>query len=398
MSAATEVVGIVAEYNPLHQGHVAQIKAVRKAFGDAPIVIALTGAFVQRGEPAVADPWTRARWALHAGADLVVELPAIFALRSAEHFAAGGVRLLHAVGVATLVCGAENPDLAALKKLADGPNPTALQTALAQGLSYPAAMEAAFAATDPDIAPLLRTPNNILAAGYLRAIERYAPSLCLAPLLRERSDSAEGIAGISGSAVRARLQEGLVPRDMLPAYTYDDLSEALRAGVFPQPERYELLALQALRLLTPATLAQLGEFSEGLEDRWYAARNAATLAEFWNDVKTKRYPQTRLSRLLVQVLLGMRRQDLNDAAKTGPAWLYPLAFTPRGAALLRNVTLPILDRYGKMRKTLPPQVVNRLVYDERATDLAALCRANPEYRAGGARFYRRPVTPAKELQ
>ena len=107
MSAATEVVGIVAEYNPLHQGHVAQIKAVRKAFGDAPIVIALTGAFVQRGEPAVADPWTRARWALHAGADLVVELPAIFALRSAEHFAAGGVRLLHAVGVTTLVCGAE---------------------------------------------------------------------------------------------------------------------------------------------------------------------------------------------------------------------------------------------------------------------------------------------------
>ena len=371
MSAATEVVGIVAEYNPLHQGHVAQIKAVRKAFGDAPIVIALTGAFVQRGEPAVADPWTRARWAL---------------------------RLLHAVGVTTLVCGAENPDLAALKKLADGPNPTALQTALAQGLSYPAAMEAAFAATDPDIAPLLRTPNNILAAGYLRAIERYAPSLCLAPLLRERSDSAEGIAGISGSAVRARLQEGLVPRDMLPAYTYDDLSEALRAGVFPQPERYELLALQALRLLTPATLAQLGEFSEGLEDRWYAARNAATLAEFWNDVKTKRYPQTRLSRLLVQVLLGMRRQDLNDAAKTGPAWVYPLAFTPRGAALLRNVTLPILDRYGKMRKTLPPQAVDWLVYDERATDLAALCCANPEYRAGGARFYRRPVTPTKELQ
>ena len=398
MSAATEVVGIVAEYNPLHQGHVAQIKAVRKAFGDAPIVIALTGAFVQRGEPAVADPWTRARWALHAGTDLVVELPAIFALRSAEHFAADGVRLLHAVGVTTLVCGAENPDLAALKKLADGPNPTALQTALAQGLSYPAAMEAAFAATDPDIAPLLRTPNNILAAGYLRAIERYAPSLCLAPLLRERSDSAEGIAGISGSAVRARLQEGLVPRDMLPAYTYDDLNEALRAGVFPQPERYELLALQALRLLTPATLAQLGEFSEGLEDRWYAARNAATLAEFWNDVKTKRYPQTRLSRLLVQVLLGMRRQDLNDAAKTGPAWVYPLAFTPRGAALLRNVTLPILDRYGKMRKTLPPQAVDWLVYDERATDLAALCCANPEYRAGGARFYRRPVTPTKELQ
>ena len=81
MSAATEVVGIVAEYNPLHQGHVAQIKAVRKAFNDAPIVIALTGAFVQRGEPAVADPWTRARWALHAGADLVVELPAVFAQR-----------------------------------------------------------------------------------------------------------------------------------------------------------------------------------------------------------------------------------------------------------------------------------------------------------------------------
>ena len=94
----------------------------------------------------------------------------------------------------------------------------------------------------------------------------------------------------------------------------------------------------------------------------------------------------------------MRRQDLNDAAKTGPAWVYPLAFTPRGAALLRNVTLPILVRYGKMRKTLPPQAVDWLVYDERATDLAALCCANPEYRAGGARFYRRPVTPTKELQ
>ena len=398
MSSATEVVGIIAEYNPLHQGHVAQIKAVRKAFSKAPIVIALTGSFVQRGEPAVADPWTRARWALRAGADLVVELPAVFALRSAEHFAAGGVRLLHAVGVTTLVCGAENPDLAALKKLADGPDPAALQTALAQGLSYPAAMEAAFAATDPDIAPLLRTPNNILAAGYLRAIERYAPPLRLLPLLRERSDSAAGIAGISGSAVRARLREGLVPRDMLPAYTYDDLTEALQAGSVPQPERYEMLALQALRLLTPATLANLGEFSEGLDDRWYAARGAATLTEFWADVKTKRYPQTRLSRLLAQVLLNMHRQDLNDADKTGPAWIYPLAFTPRGAALLRNVTLPVLDRYGKMRKTLPPQVVNRLVYDERATDLAALCCANAEYRAGGARFYRRPVMTNEEAQ
>ncbi len=381
MSSATEVVGIIAEYNPLHQGHVAQINAVRKAFGEAPLVIALTGSFVQRGEPAVADPWTRAHWALRAGADLVVELPAVFALRSAEHFAAGGVRMLHALGVTTLVCGAENPDLTALKKLAGGPNPTALQTALARGLSYPAAMEAAFAATDPDIAPLLRTPNNILAAGYLRAIERYAPSLRLLPLLRERSDNAAGIAGISGSAVRAQLREGLVPRDMLPAYTYDDLTEALRAGVLPQPERYELLSLHALRLLTPATLANLGEFSEGLEDRWYAARGAATLAEFWADVKTKRYPQ-----------------DLNDAAKTGPAWIYPLAFTARGAALLRNVTLPVLDRYGKMRKTLPPQVVNRLAYDERATDLAALCCANPEYRAGGARFYRRPVTMNEEAQ
>lgn len=398
MSSATEVVGIIAEYNPLHQGHVAQINAVRKAFGEAPLVIALTGSFVQRGEPAVADPWTRARWALRAGADLVVELPAVFALRSAEHFAAGGVRILHAIGVTTLVCGAENPDLAALKKLADGPDPAELQTALAQGLSYPAAMEAAFAATDPDIAPLLRTPNNILAAGYLRAIERYAPSLRLLPLLRERSDNAAGIARISGSAVRARLREGLVPRDMLPAYTYDDLTEALRAGAVPQPERYEMLALQALRLLTPATLARLGEFSEGLEDRWYAARGAATLAEFWADVKTKRYPQTRLSRLLAQVLLGMRRQDLNDADKTGPAWIYPLAFTPRGAALLRNVTLPVLDRYGKLRKTLPPQVINRIVYDERATDLAALCRANAEYRAGGARFYRRPVTMNEEAQ
>lgn len=396
MSAATEVVGIIAEYNPLHQGHVAQIKAVREAFGEAPLVIALTGSFVQRGEPAVADPWTRARWALRAGADLVVELPAVFALRSAEHFAAGGVRLLHALGVTTLVCGAEDPDLAALKKLADGPDPTALQTALAKGLSYPAAMEAAFAATDPDIAPLLRTPNNILAAGYLRAIERYAPSLRLLPLLRERSDNAAGIAGISGSAVRARLREGLVPRDMLPAYAYDDLTEALRAGAMPQPERYELLALQSLRLLTPATLAGLGEFSEGLEDRWYAARNAATLAEFWAGVKTKRYPRTRLSRLLAQVLLNIRRQDLHDADKTGPAWIYPLAFTPRGAALLRNVTLPVLDRYGKMRKTLPPQVVNRLMYDERATDLAALCRANAEYRAGGARFYRRPVATNEE--
>ena len=89
MSSATEVVGIIAEYNPLHQGHAAQINAVRKTFGEAPLVIALTGSFVQRGEPAVADPWTRAHWALRAGADLVVELPAVFALRSAEHFAAG---------------------------------------------------------------------------------------------------------------------------------------------------------------------------------------------------------------------------------------------------------------------------------------------------------------------
>lgn len=376
-------VGLIAEYNPLHRGHTEQLAAIRRRFPHAPLVVAMSGDFVQRGVPAVCSKYERAAAALQAGADLVLELPSLFVLRSAADFAAGAVRLLTAVGCTDLVFGAEDPDLALLHRLAAEPDPALLAQELAQGYGYGEARTRALTAACP-AALALRLPNNLLGAAYLQAANRYAPALRLRPFPRPRY-TPDGTPTVSGARVRKQLAAGHIPADDLSASEYLAWQRRLATGSYTDYARYELLALAALRRYTPDL--PYGEMREGLEHRFAAANAAADLAEFWAAVKSKRYPHARLRRLTAQIVLGMTAADLHTAAANGPEWLRPLAMRRSASELLRNRPLPVLSRLGAAAKQLPPDTRRRLHYDILATDLAALCRHAPgKQRAGGTDY------------
>lgn len=172
-------IGIIAEFNPLHTGHAHLIRTVRERYGkEAVITVIMSGSFVQRGEPAFFDKFDRTTFALSCGCDLVFELPTLYALSYASTFAAGAARLAASVGVSTLVCGSEQGSGSLYEKLARQAESQFVQTRLKEALnhrvSYGQALLTALQADDASSAPLLATPNGILAFSYAAAIRKYS--------------------------------------------------------------------------------------------------------------------------------------------------------------------------------------------------------------------------------
>lgn len=360
------VVGIVAEYNPFHRGHAFHLAQARAlAEPGATLVVCMSGNWVQRGDCAVADKWTRARWACQNGADLVLELPTVFALSSAETFAKSAVALLHAAGVDSLSFGCEDPDLDGLRALAEALDDPAfdqaLQPFLAQGLVFPAAREQALAQLlEPEAAALIRTPNNNLAVEYLRSGKPYG--LAALPIKRlgvhdgplEREHP-------SASALRALLRRGELDR---------------AAPHLPQPwegpvydlGHFETTILCKLRQMGPEELSVLPDGGDGLGQRlWKAVQEARDLAQLYDLAKTRRHTLSRIRRLTLWAGLGL------EARPEGPEYLRVLAMTSRGAAHLAGIKetcpLPILTKSADHK--------GRLAGESRLTDLFALCAPQP---------------------
>lgn len=389
------LIGIIAEYNPFHLGHAAQLAALRQAHPDARIVVAVSGSFVQRGLPAAIDKWTRAAWAVRAGADLVIELPVLSVLRSAEHFAAGGVRLLLALGIDILACGMEDPADIDLLRLA--PSDERIRAHLAAGCTYGEARTRALAELDPRAAALSRRPNNLLAGYYLRTLAAASADVSVLPLPRTTTHTAAARLSlplpdedlpVSATAVRTALAQGQLLRDLLPADVARTLADSPHRTDL---RRYELLALADLRRFTPSLAATRADFSEGLEHRWYAARHANTLPAFWDAVRTKRIPLSRLRRLTAQLLLGFAADDLARHDAAGAAWIRPLAMTSAGAGILRRAAVPVIAKTADAPALLAPDTLRRFAYDLTATDLAALTAIDETARTGGQDYTRHPV-------
>lgn len=358
-------VGIIAEYNPFHNGHRYQLQEIRRRLGDVPVITAMSGYFTQRGEPALVNKWARARWAVEGGVDLLLELPAAFALRSAQGFAAGGVRLLASAGADTIAFGAETDDLPLLQSIAglsgDASIVGPLKSRLKSGCSYAASFSEALAArrgSQTDAAALqetIKSPNNILAVQYLRAIKKYAPSLT--PLLiprkgagyhQEAAGSLAGSAVASASAIRkALLSIDECPLEILramPPQIAGELYQMREKGRLSDPARLFPAILGRLLPLTAAELSRIHGVGEGLENLlWAALREPAvtSLARLMAALKSKRYPYTRLSRLLTAALLNLSKKAIRLFDEAGPLYLRPLAFDDRGRQLLALLR----DRY-----------------------------------------------------
>ena len=382
--------GIIAEYDPFHNGHAAQLAAVRAA-GAQCIAVCMSSGAVQRGGVPILPESVRVRAALDAGADLVVALPAPYACATAEQFAAAGVHLLAALGCDTLAFGAETPDAAALldtARLLDGEELNArIRQNLATGMTYAAARAAAADALHPGTGGLLRTPNNILGIEYCKAtLHRHA---ALTPLALPRLGAAHG-GGAGAHAgtpmASASFLRGLPQPDwepFVPARAAGLYGRAAADGLLLDGARLETAVLALLRMQDPANFAQVRGVREGLENRLTAAvREADSLDDLYTRLKTKRYPHARLRRLVLDAALGF------PAELPMPPYLHVLGARKAALPRLKQASLPAATALADLARTGPEAAkISRL--HNKAVDFSSLCRE--KIQPMGLAFTAKPV-------
>ena len=352
--------GIVAEYNPFHRGHAWHIARTRRTLGaDTAVICVMSGHWVQRGECALTDKWSRAALALSGGADLVLELPTPWAMASAESFARGAVGLLAATGVVDVLSfGSETGELAPLRAAAaalDGSDyPERLRAGLARGLSFPAARQAAVGAD------CLASPNDNLGVEYLRALPPGMEALTI-PRRGAAHDGPAAGGFASASELRALLRAGRAA-EANPYLT------APWSGAAASMAHIDRAVLARLRMMDEAE-------------------------DFYARAKTKRYPHARLRRLALAAFLGLRAAERPPAAP----YVRVLGLSSRGRALLRRMketcALPVVVKPAQAR-ALDGDARALFEAEARRTDLFGLCF--PTARPCGLEWTRSPVVKERQ--
>ena len=387
-----KLAGIIAEYDPFHNGHAWQL-AQAKALGAGRVAVAMSCGLTQRGALPLLPEAVRVRAALTCGADLVFALPAPCACAGAEAFARAGVRVLSAAGCDALVFGAETPDAALLMEaarvLCSEPYRAALKAQLAAGArSFAAARQAAVEALCPgtELAALLDKPNNNLAVEYCKAILELGVSMTPVPLPRQGAGHGEALSPdavqfASASALRQLWQSGgadaaapYVPAAVLPLYRED--YAAGRYTDFDAAGRCELALLRA-KCTGPEPFAAVRGVSEGLEHRLeHAVRTSSTHQELLDALTTVRYPRARMRRLAMDAALGY------DAALPPlPPYLHLLGARREALSLLKGAVLPVSHSLMRLREE-NSSCARMADAQLAASDLGALCRKTPEPMGG----------------
>ena len=408
--------GIIAEYNPFHNGHLYQLREATRLTGQ-PVVVSMSASFMQRGEPACLSKWLRARLAVENGAALVLELPTAFSLRSAQFFASGGVQLLAATGsVTTLSCGVESPELdfgALAQRITSDAAQGRIRSLLSQGKSYAAACAAVLGEAQQEAGLTamqassnegkafagLTKPNDILALEYAKALQ----ATDIKPLFIERRGDGYNDREISGTmssatAIRQALNNSndgwqqAVPASVRQALL--DNAPGYDAALLWQLLRYKL------RLMSVDAIADACQCSEGLENLLKDAAACPSFAEALQLCTSKRYTTSRIRRLFMQLLLDVPRWRWEDNA---PAYLRVLAFNDTGRQLLKQMkataSLPIITGlYRNWPQRLQHlQLRQQQIYSQqlqlelRATELWSLLQLNPSLNRSGNDFLTSPA-------
>ncbi|MEV5024831.1 nucleotidyltransferase [Paenibacillus sp. LPE1-1-1.1] len=389
-------VGLIVEYNPFHNGHLYHLQQSRKITQADAVIAVMSGNFLQRGEPALLDKWSRTRMALEGGCDLVIELPVAYATQAAEWFAYGAVSLLEATGVVDSFCfGTENGELEPLLLAADivAHEPPAFKVLLKQllqtGISYPSAYSSAITAYLADLGHAsaanfpFSLPNHTLGLHYLLALKRLHGKMEPYTITREKAqynqETPTDSQIASATAIRKLLLEHRSLEDArayVPETTLRILQEAWTSGRCPISwEPFTHALLHAIVTRSPNELSELHEINEGLEHR---IRNAlpglfsGSFDELLEALKTKRYTRTKLQRSLLAILLGHRKEEFTaDKLASGVEYIRVLGFTEKGKLLLRRMrdsaTLPVLHSAAR-----PPKPFRFLELDTQASSVYML--------------------------
>ncbi|MDN2452622.1 nucleotidyltransferase [Lactobacillus sp. UCMA15818] len=345
-----DIVGIVTEYNPLHNGHLYQINEVKKRFPNAVIVVVMSGNFLERGEPAILDKWTRAKEAILSGINLVVELPVAFCVQPADFFAFGALRILKELGVQKLVFGVENADydfaeMAQLTKRVHGDFSIYNE-------SYAKAYQRAITQkTGVDVSE----PNNLLGLAYAKANLKLGSFLELIPIQRksaEHHDRQLPVASqiASASAIRsAVLTNKELVIDFVPDLTGADLRQSKKLSWV---DFWPLLKYQVLTSKIE-DLSEIYGITEGLEfrlkDKLERMGPTVTFADWVSEVKSKRFTYTHLTRLATMILLQAKKEEVEQVEQN--PYIRILGFDSLGQKHLnmikKKMTFPVVSRVSQ---------------------------------------------------
>ncbi len=337
----------IAEFNPFHNGHKHLVDKMRENGGAA--VAIMSGNYVQRGGCSVYDKFTRARVAVQCGVDLVLELPLIYSLSSAEYFARGGVDILTAFGVIDeLWFGSEAERLEGLDKIAallieEPPEfKAALADSLRQGRGFAPARKAAVQAVLGDAANLLDEPNNILGIEYLKAIKRSGSPIVPVTVPRAQVGHDSDERGESVASAKS-LRESMKTGESIESYVpYPTVFEPVFSSRFDQLISYRL------KLAEAEDLMRLPDCNEEIANRLLRASGENTLESIIASAHTRAYADSRLRRILFNLVL-----DNHNRGYVPPTYIRALAFSKRGAEILRmadgKATLPVASRGGALK-------------------------------------------------
>ena len=347
------VLGIIAEYNPFHNGHLYQIEEAKKQTGAQYVVAVMSGNFTQRGNTSLVNKWAKTKMAIENGVDVVIELPTVYSISSAENFALGAIKILDSLKVVDTLCfGTETSDSAALNNIANvllnEPKEyvTMLNHELNKGLSYPKARDNALMMYLNDIkryANIMSGSNNILAIEYLKALKKLKSPMV--PMSIERKNVYYNDERIideyaSSTAIRKLVANNQYDeiRKVMPTNSYMILKEEIEKGNYVfDLIKYEKEILYNLRKMSVKEIAELPDVSEGLENLIKNAANSCNnLIELVNIIKSKRYTQTRIQRILLYTLLGITKKDMETSKKVVP-YARILGFSEKGKELLSDI-------------------------------------------------------------
>ena len=393
-------IGIIAEYNPFHKGHAHQLEGLRQKYPETTLLVVMSGDFVQRGTPAIFSKFHRAQWAVMGGADIVFELPSMFAVSSAEYFASGGVRLLHALGCDAISFGTSHTqveELVSIAKALDHPSTQeSLRIFLTQGYSYGTALRKAVQGlhlesngleTSNHMSILDSDPNTILGIEYIRALHRYHIELDIIPVKRTSSHHNPTLDDSfpSGTALRNAIYSSKQTSSSLfrsqdkqqvldtayPPYaslgidssiSLDKLDidtssleedtfkwhhylppmvaplamDIVESNYYASLERYYDMIHFASRISSKEDLQTLQDMSDGLEEAWLTASALASWDQVRESLKSKRYTYARLDRIATYSLFRRTKEIFQKCHQQGPTYGRLLAFNDRGRQYLKE--------------------------------------------------------------
>ena len=327
-------IGIIAEYNPFHNGHLYQIQKAKELTGADTVITVMSGNFTQRGDTSLINKFEKAKIALQNEVDMVIELPTIYSISSAENFALGGVKILNEIGnIDYLVFGIEEENLEKLQAIADvlvnedDEFKRNIKEELDKGNSYPKAREIVLkkVLSSENVENIMQKPNNILAIEYLKALK--TTNSKIKPFAIKRKNTMHNDENInenyaSGTYIRKLFIENNFNeiKKVVPKYTYERLLELKNQGTYVSSiNDFSDIVIYKIRTMTKEEISQIADVNEGLENSIkLASTTCKTIDEIIDKVSTKRYTKTRISRILTYILLDITKSDIEQSKNNDP--------------------------------------------------------------------------------